>query len=435
MAHRPIAGILLLVLLLPALPAAGFGLVRFPSDGTVGNRMGSTGLGNPTPLEAPQSLVFQPGPASMDDNYLYTGNGGRVNFGVNDTLMVGYWGNSEWNRAVLRFPALPLPSNATLVSADLSLFMSASDQTNGMPVSVHVMTTRWTESGSNWDTRDGVLPWNASGGGGDFDPTPLDLVAGIGTTPGWYTWNVTSAAADWWTGRAPNLGLLIRQADDQLGDSLGRKHFWSSDAVNASARPRLLLTYRVAAPGSGLPVFSGPFPWLLLSLSIVPVVWAILRRKRPERFVPTDLYLIHEDGRLVRRIGGPDGPVQDELAASGMFTLVAQFVRDSFGGTDSGPGELKSLTIDNRAVAIGKGGFLFVALVFDGSAPSDLDRRIAEFLEAIEGAWGPTLRAWDGLRDGLADLDGSLVWFLQRGHRRAHPRPPIPPGLRRHSRS
>ena len=399
---------------MPHAPFVGVVLLLVLSAGTVAGP-GTRDLGPMT------GLAWQPTPAELADTYLRNGGGSNSVYGASADLFVGFWGNPEWTRSILRFPALPLPAGAVVVSAHLELYMHAADTPDAMDLSVHRMTSPWTESGATWNDMDGANAWNASGGGGDFDPTSVDLVTGVTNGTGWYSWNVTSLVKGWWNGTVANHGLLVRQADDDLGISLGRKEFFSSDAPNATDRPRLSLGYRAPL---GTIDFQAALPWLLLAVAMVPLAWAVLRRMKAGPFRPTDLYLIHRDGRLIARIGGSEGPVRDELASSGMLTVVAQFVRDSFGGS-AGPGELKSLTVDERAVAIAKGAFVFLALVFEGRAPLDLDRRIAEFLQAIEGAWGDVLRHWDGLREGLTDLDEPLAWFLRTGYRSGHPRPPI----------
>ncbi len=406
MPHALFVGVVLLLVLSPGLVPASLG----------GAGPGTRDLGPMT------SITWQPTPSELADTYLWNGGGGNSNYGSSTDLFVGYWGNPEWTRSIVRFPALPLPAGSVVLSAHLELYMHAADTPDSMDLSVHGMTSEWTESGASWNDVDGANAWNASGGGGDFDAVPVHIVTGVTNGTGWYTWNVTSLVTGWWNGTAANHGLLVRQADDDLSISRGRKEFFSSDAANVSARPRLALEYR--APLATIDLLTA-LPWLLLAVAMVPLVWVVLRRVKAGPFRPTDLYLIHRDGRLIARIGGAEGPVRDELASSGMLTVVAQFVRDSFGGSGA-PGELKSLTVDERAVAIARGASVFLALVFEGRAPLDLDRRIAEFLEAIEGAWGDALRHWDGLRAGLADLDEPLAWFLRTGYRSAHPRPPIP---------
>lgn len=186
------------------------------------------------------SVVFRPDPAAMADNYLYKGNGGRPNYGTNDSLHVGNWGGGEWTRPVLEFPAFPIPGNASLVSVKLGLYLTSVATTAPMDISVHRILSSWTELGSNWDTRDGVVPWNTTGG--DFDPTAVAIVAGVGSTPGWYEWNVTSLAEAWWARSIPNQGLLVRQVGDDTVAG-GEKYFASSDASNATIWPTLFINY------------------------------------------------------------------------------------------------------------------------------------------------------------------------------------------------
>jgi len=600
--------------------ASDFALAPMRSNVDLTTSPGDVLIADTSQLGPLQSTVFQPGPAAMADTYIETGSSSSTNFGLNESLKLGFSSRTDWSRSIVRFPSFPVPANATLFLVALSLYLHASDTPDSMPVSVHAMTNNWTEFGSTWDVRDGVVAWNATGG--DFDPAELDLAPAVGTAPGWYTWAVTGAAVEWWTGRAPNFGLLLREADDDSNVVRGHKMFWGSDATDASVRPFLTITYAtpssvgilesaifdtvsgsawetirwtatlpsgttievrtrsgpspapdatwsawseaylvsgalIASPparyieyqarlftpntespvledvkigygqyealgrvvttsvdpvgllGWGLlganwsgpqgasvsfaysqddgvswtaatvgedltgaltapvrlratlrtsdtlltptlvaftlrysvslagpvnPWLSGPTPWLVLTLVAIPSAWLLVQRLRTKPFRPTDLYLIHGDGRLIARVGGEEGAVRDELAASGVFTLVARFVRDSFGGS-SGPGDLKHMTVDNREVAIDKGEFLFLALVYGGAAPLDLDRRMSEFLGAIEEAWGPVLRKWNGLRDGLEGLEAPLAWYLRNGYTAAHPRPPASGPLAEESRN
>ena len=161
--------------------------------------------------------------------------------------------------------------------------------------------------------------------------------------------------------------------------------------------------------------------WLLLIPLVLFPAWLVVTRMLRGPFRATDLFLIHTDGRLVFHVGGRHVLIRDEIAASGMFTLVARFVKDSFGASGGTGGELKSLKVDEREVAIAKGGYLFLALVAQGPRPKPLDGAMTDFLGGIEGTHRTVLEAWDGLSEGLGELGGQLAWFLRKGHRRAHP--------------
>ena len=568
---------------------------------------GDVAVQNTSQPGPPNALVYQANPAQLDDNYLRIGGGGNTNFGASPGLLVGYWGIPEWNRAILHWPALPLPSNATLVSARLELYMYGAATPDAMEISVHQMTTGWTELGSTWNDYDGSNAWNASGGGGDFDPTPIDAVAGITNATGWVSWNVTAPARDWWAGTGANHGILLRQADDDLGIPLGRKDFYSGDAANASLRPRLDLVYttpsstgtlesRILGPGisstwgairwnttlpagtrisvqtrsgraptidpawspwsppypsPGAPVVSpagsyiqyrarlftpspaapvlhdisidfqhfapsavlvtepflpadlatwgrvdlntsgpqgthvfvafsqdggaswaattpgadlagvppravslritlatddttltpvvrwislgyalsgdggltilylpvvGPY-WLLLIPFLILAAYTLTRTLLRGSFLATDLFLIHSDGRLVLRVGGKESPLRDEHAVSGMFTLVAQFVKDSFRTAEGEGGELKNFQVDDQEVTIARGEFLFLALVGKGVPPREVAGNLAAFVRTLERDEWATLFAWDGFREGLHGIDRGLVRFLRKGYR------------------
>lgn len=588
-----------------ALVLANVNVASSPGDVVIAN------TSQPGPV---QTLVWQPSPANLSDNYLYKGNGGNPNFGTAPDMMIGNWGGGSWGRGVIAFPSLPLPTNATVVGANLQLFMFNPVTPGVMYFSAHRMLDNWTETGSNWDTRDGVILWNTTGG--DFDPTALDTSAGVAATPGWFTWNITSLAIGWWTKAAVNDGLMVRQVGDATS-ILGEKDFYSSDTTNASYRPRLILAYttpgsrghlesrpidaggkadwgRISwnatlpsgtsvfvrtrtgntstvdaswspwspSAGSGLPIASpvgrylqysldlftsstaspavhdvsvgfaryaaagridtqdfgpsslqawgvlsmdaappsgtsvaleysqdggagwlpvatgtnlssalplairirillatndttaaptvravslafrltassgggpgpGPGPasgatgyaWLaaLASLAIVGLVLAGVLL-RAAAFKPTGLFLIHADGRLVARLGTED--LQDELAATAVFTLVLKFVRDSFRGPGGTGGELKSLQIDQRSVSIARGRFLYLALVSEGPRPSRLSARMYRFLGALEAGHAARLERWDGLREGNEGLEAELAEFLRYGCRHGPRRRP-----------
>lgn len=594
---------------------ADFALASLMSNVDVMGSPGDVSILNTSGSGSTVTDPYQPGPAAAHDTYMWLGGGWNTNFGGSPNLMVGFWddGDDEWNRALLRFPGLPIPANSTLVDARFRLYLHTVDTPDAMSISVHRVTTGWSEFGASWNASDGSNPWNSSGG--DFDATPVDVVPGITTIAGWYEWNVTALVRDWHEGTVPDHGLLVRQIDDENQVSRGRKQFYSSDETNATARPTLVLTYSlpgstpgvlesramdasdvaswhdlawtatvppgtslsvrvragptpvadanwspwslpygapVALPdvprarylqyrlelatttttspvlhdltiewdgfasagevvmepfrpsdlrewsrlgvdallpsgtgiaiaysqdgggswtpaaasenlsalpadalrirvqldtsdttrsprvlavslefrtegnaggggggggggGFSIPVIAGIPIWVLLIPFGVLAAWMVVRDLRREPYETLDAFLIHEDGRLLSRAGGLDDSVRDELAVSGMFTIVAEFVKDSFGGEDGG--DLKSFQVDDREVTVSRLGFLFLALVGRGTPPPEIERNMRWFLRGVTSAHG-TLRDWDGLEEGLGDLPQGVGWFLRKGFRK-----------------
>ncbi|TLZ51006.1 MAG: DNRLRE domain-containing protein [Methanobacteriota archaeon] len=212
---------------------------------------GDAMIANTSQSGVPANLKFQPTPSQLEDTFLHKGGGGNTNFGASSDLWVGYWGNPEWNRALIRLPTFPVPANATVVDARIELYLYATATLDSASIAVHRVTTGWLELGATWNDYDGSNPWNASVGGGDFDPASVDVVAGITNATGWYAWNVTSLVRGWLAGTYANDGMLFRAVGDDARLGTGRKQFFASDAPNATLRPRFTILY-VTADSTGL---------------------------------------------------------------------------------------------------------------------------------------------------------------------------------------
>jgi len=359
-----------------------------------------------------QTIDMPNSPFAVSDNTLLASQA-DVNFGSGSTLDVGFWGTNVWTRSIVQFPLSSLPADATIQSATMNLYMESAATNDAMTIGAYRITSPWTEFGSTWDLEDGVTEWNSTvnaNGGVDFDPATLDAVSGVTDVPGWYAWNVTEAAEGWWSGAIPNQGLLLHQVDDEARNVLGQKMFSSSDSTSATARPRLTITFTTPA------AFGGPFGlpiWVLVLPLIAVAVWLVARRAfRAAPFRPTDAFLILEDGRLVAHVGPREGALRDELATYGMLTVVARFVKDSFTPGSGRPGELRSLQVDDRHVTIARDAFLYLAVVSTGEPPRSLPDSMTGFLTALREAYEPTLAAWDGFRESVADVEARLKTFL-----------------------
>ncbi|HEV8594841.1 MAG TPA: DNRLRE domain-containing protein, partial [Thermoplasmata archaeon] len=584
---------------------ADFAAALLPDNVDLATSPGDVAILNGTQNGAAVTEMFQPGPAQVDDTTLWSGGGGNTNFGSVSAVVAGFWGANEWNRILCRFPIVLLPANATVERAGLRLYMFGAATPDPMELSVHRVVTDWDEMLATWNDYNGNDNWNASGG--DYDPSVVDAIADVTTVAGWYEWNVTSLAQGWWSGTAPNYGLMVRQIDDESWTVRGGKAFYSSDAGNVSARPTLVVTYStpesasgslesrildaggaadwrstrwsatvptgasvalrlrtgdaaaidatwspwsspygmpgpvsdappgryaqyrvtlsmtgvspvvhdvalsfarfpaegevvtqafqpaglsawgrlamdateptgtrvelavssddgaswipatdgeslssmvpdslmirvrlltndtrgtpwvhdltlayatVAVGGGGgfqIPVIAGVPVWVLLIPFGVLAAWTLTKDVRRRPFDATDLFLIHKDGRLIHRAGGEDGPVKDQDAVSAMFTVVAEFVKDSFGGNTNGRGDLKHFRVDDRDVAVAKVDYLFLALVGTGTLPATLDRNMKWFLRGVSSAHAKDLDDWDGLVERVGDVPDALDWFLAKG--------------------
>ncbi|HEV8595571.1 MAG TPA: DNRLRE domain-containing protein, partial [Thermoplasmata archaeon] len=214
-----------------------------------------------------------------------------------------------------------------------------------------------------------------------------------------------------------NGGTLNGAPPDPL---LFRVSLATNDTLQTPRVHDIVIEYAIVTSGGGgtgfqIPVIAGVPVWVLLIPFGVLAAWTVTKDVRRRPFDATDLFLIHKDGRLIHRAGGEDGPVKDQDAVSAMFTVVAEFVKDSFGGNTNGRGDLKHFRVDDRDVAVAKVDYLFLALVGNGTIPDTLDRNMKWFLRGVCSAHSKDLDDWDGLVERVGDVPWALDWFLEKG--------------------
>ncbi len=149
-------------------------------------------------------------------------------------------------------------------------------------------------------------------------------------------------------------------------------------------------------------------PWLLVGMialaaaAIGGFAIALYRRKKP--FVIRDMMLIHNDGFLISRYASPHTGEIDEDILSGMLTAVLNFVEDSMSSSQD---QLKTFGFKEYQVLVSRGSKTFVAIVYEGDAPSDIDKPLNEFIARIEKIYKKKIADWTG--DIETDFAGASV--------------------------
>ena len=144
-----------------------------------------------------------------------------------------------------------------------------------------------------------------------------------------------------------------------------------------------------------VPTSENPLLWLGLlgSAGAVAVLsaYAIARRRKP--FVIHDMMLIHNDGFLIGRHAGSQAGDIDEDILSGMLTAVLNFVEDSMSTTMN---ELKTFGFKEYQVLVSRGEKTFVAVVYEGDVPDNIEKPLTEFIGTIERIYKKKLVNWTG---------------------------------------
>jgi len=173
------------------------------------------------------------------DTYVYS-HAPTSSYCTNTAFVVGHddteFGNERW-RSYLGFHLSSIPSNATVTSARFYAYMySGWGRTGGATIYLRRVTEWWTCTTAN------PLTWNnkpASTSVGQASRT-------VGTSTGWYDWNVTSLVQNYWIGRdfgtPPNYGFELRGPES--GEDYMR-YFRTKNYTGTKYHPYLVVEYEL----------------------------------------------------------------------------------------------------------------------------------------------------------------------------------------------
>ncbi len=195
-----------------------------------------------------------------------------ANYGSEAKLWIGATETAR-HRPLIGFDLRDVPADATVASATLSLW-------HGEPVpaastvDVHGVEAAWSEGsgtsqckgdGATWYETEAGLKWATLGG--DFESTAAaSLAHAAGDAAGWDRFDITALVRKWVAGDSPNLGVLLKLADDTLAP--GRSFWYAADdyALAPELRPKLEVAYSDGNQALGPTVsISAPVPGATVS--------------------------------------------------------------------------------------------------------------------------------------------------------------------------
>ena len=148
------------------------------------------------------------------------------------------------------------------------------------------------------------------------------------------------------------------------------------------------------------------FPLILLASGIAAYFLAM---RIPRPYELENLFLIHNDGRLVAHVTRGESTNLDQDVVSAMFTAVQEFVRDSFQKGEVG---LKKLEIGDSNVVIEKGASVYLALIYSGWPSKDTFDILTMLLRDIEERYKDRLSHWNGTTKTVRGVDKMLQDFM-----------------------
>jgi len=150
-------------------------------------------------------------------------------------------------------------------------------------------------------------------------------------------------------------------------------------------------------------------PFVLLAAGVAGY-FAGSRLPRP--YVLENLFLIHNDGRLVTHVTKEENTNLDKDVVSAMFTAVQEFVRDSFQKGEVG---LKKLEIGDKNVMIEKGKSAYLALIYSGWPQKEVFDMLPVLLRDIEERYKGKLEKWNGTMKAVPGIEKMLQDYMVKG--------------------
>lgn len=152
-------------------------------------------------------------------------------------------------------------------------------------------------------------------------------------------------------------------------------------------------------------------PFMLLAAAVTAYfIWTRI----PRPYSLENLFLIHNDGRLISHVSKEENTNLDQDVLSAMFTAVQEFVRDSFQKGEVG---LKKLEIGDKSVVIEKGASAYLALIYSGHPSAEVLGSLAILLRDVEERFKGRIERWDGTMKSLKGVDKMLLKYMSAAYK------------------
>ena len=161
------------------------------------------------------------------------------------------------------------------------------------------------------------------------------------------------------------------------------------------------------------------YPWSLVIVMLIAgiVGYFLAFRVFPHKL--EELFLIHNDGRLIQHEGKDSENGMDQDVVSAMFTAVQEFIRDSFKEESGG---LKLLEFGDKKILIEKGKWIYAALIYSGLPPKSVFKNLTYFVQDMEDDYGESMEHWDGTLKSLPGIQDMTEKMMLKKYHSNHER-------------
>ncbi|OEC01259.1 hypothetical protein GY31_13200 [Lysinibacillus sphaericus] len=202
------------------------------------------------PITIDPTIVRLQTSANMEDTTIRSA--APTQTGGNDfELGVGTAVGGNTVRSLLKFDLSVVPSSTTIVSADLNLWFSSTNNNSPISINLHNVTSPWEENQASW-TYAKTIPYTTwKTAGGDFSTNTIGSVKNIGTPPtniadAMVNWKVPlNVVQGWINNPSTNYGFLLK--GDNEATQIYKKFASSEQSTLNQYKPQLVVTYKTTA--------------------------------------------------------------------------------------------------------------------------------------------------------------------------------------------
>lgn len=140
--------------------------------------------------------------------------------------------------------------------------------------------------------------------------------------------------------------------------------------------------------------------------------YLLYRRLKLGGYKVDEVFVIYQDGRLIRHVSAhPIGTVDKQVIAS-MLTAVQEFVKDSLQKEGEFLGKIEYGK--KTKILIEKGNKVYLAVVLTGHDPESLRNTLAKMVREIEKDYAKKLKRWDGDSSKFEGLDEMVIELMEK---------------------